>query len=195
MEPKGLRKALSCCAAFLIAACNPAAIRDNELRVAARNAAEARFASLCGTVTVPERAFLAIEITGDGHNDYVLSFARAACRKNPALWVGTGESLFQVWTDEGGDPRMILEQNMRGFRHDYKSAVLTTDQRGDSCPGGESSEICRVLYRWDPPSSALTIAERQPRPVEPLPVPDTIASREASAPHISARSQARTNAR
>lgn len=184
-----MRKALSCCATILLAACNSAAIRDNELRVAARYAAEVRFAKQCGTVTVPDHAFLAIEITGDGRNDYVLSFARAACRKNPALWSGTGGSLFQVWTDDGGRPRMVLEQNMRGFRQDYKSATLTTDQRGDLCPGGVSSEICRVLYRWDPTAGALTIAGRQPRPDEPLPVPGEIASRDTAEAVLSGQSQ------
>jgi hypothetical protein len=85
---------------------------------------------------------------------------------------------------------MVLEQNMRGFRHDYKSAILTTDQRGDSCPDGDSYETCRVLYRWDPSRGALSIAERQSRPTEPLPVPETIAGREISSATLSGQGQA-----
>jgi hypothetical protein len=173
-----LHKAVFCCAAILLAACNPAAMRDSALRETARHAAEARFAALCGAVTVPDRAFLAIQVTGDGRNDYVLSFARVGCRNTPALWTGSAGSLFQVWTDNGGKPRMILEATMHGFRQDYKSAILVTDQRGDSCAGGERSETCRLLYRWDPIADSLVVAERQLRPSEPLPVPDTLASRE-----------------
>lgn len=170
-------KAFSCFAAILLAACNPAAIRDNDLREAARAAAQIRFAAECGTVTVPDRAFLPIDIAGDGRDAYVLSFARAACEKQPSLWSAGDRALFQVWTNDEGAPRLVLEQRMAGFRHDYKSTTLITDQRGSSCPRGTGSETCRVVYRWDSVTRRLVIAERQAIPAEPLPVPGTVANR------------------
>jgi hypothetical protein len=165
-----LLKAISCCAAIMLAACNPAAIRDSDLRAAARTAAEIRFTAQCGTLRVPDRAFLPIDITGDGHDSYVLSFARVDCDRAPSLWSTAGNTLFQVWTNVDGTPRLILEEAMAGFRHDYKTAMLITDQRGSSCPAGTGSDICRVVYRWDPAARTLVVAERQSIPAEPLPV-------------------------
>jgi hypothetical protein len=163
-----LLKAFSCCAAIVLAACNPAAIRDNDLRMAARADAQIRFAAQCGTVTVPERAFLPIDIAGDGHDAYVLSFARVICEKTPSLWSTPDRTLFQVWTNADGNPRLVLEKPMAGFRHDYKTAMLITDQRGNSCPPG--SDICRVVYRWDRAARMLVMVERHAMPAEPLPV-------------------------
>ncbi len=170
-------RAFTCCALILLTACNPAAIRDSNLRSAAREAAETRFAAECGTVTVPDRAFLPIDITGDGQDSYVLSFARVGCEKIPALWATPGNSLFQVWTNAGGNPRLVLEQPMAGFRHDYKTAMLITDQQGRSCPAGSGVETCRVVYRWDRTARALIIVERHLRPAEPLPVSGIVAAR------------------
>jgi hypothetical protein len=173
-----LLKAFSCCAAILLAACNPAAMRDNDLRSAARTTAQIRFSAQCGTVTVPDRAFLPIDITGSGRDAYVLSFARVACEKTPSLWSAADEALFQVWTNDDGKPRMVLEQRMAGFRHDYKSATLITDQRGSSCPAGVNSDTCRVVYRWDPATRMLVVVERQSMPADPLPVSGIMARAE-----------------
>ncbi|HXJ01985.1 MAG TPA: hypothetical protein VNH44_12240 [Micropepsaceae bacterium] len=167
-------KIFCCCAAILLAACNPAAIRDNAVKQAARVAAEARFAAACGTVTIPDTAFLPVDITSGGH-DFVLSFARAVCAQKPDLWFATAGSLFQLWIAEGDTPRMALEQHLDGFRHDYKSAVLITDQRGPSCKGAAGQAICRIVYRWEPAVRALVIVDRQSAPAEPLPVPGLIA--------------------
>ena len=159
-----------CCAALLLAACNPAAIRDNAVKQTARAAAETRFAPICGTVSIPDRAFLPIDMTASGH-DYVLSFARADCGRKTDLWIGKEGSLFQVWTADQDRPRLALEQNMEGFRHDYKSAVLITDQRGGACGTSVGAEICRVVYRWNPAIRALVIVRRERMPAEALPVP------------------------
>jgi hypothetical protein len=171
-----LLKAFSCCAAILLAGCNPDAIRDNDLRTAARTSAQIRFSAECGTLTVPDRAFLPIDITGDGRDAYVLSFARVVCEKTPSLWSAAHKTLFEVWTDDGGNPRMILEQRMAGFRHDYKSPTLITDQQGNSCPGTLGSETCRIVYRWDPTARDLVIVARQSMPADPLPVSGIMAS-------------------
>jgi hypothetical protein len=159
-------KFLSCCGAILLTACQP---MQDDIRTVARVAAEARFASECGTIEIPARAFLPIEITGDGHDDYMLSFARVACEKSSSLWTGADGPLFQLWTDEGGKPRMILEENMHAFQHDMKSRYLVTDERGANCPGGAGPQICRVVYGWDGAAHALKIIERRFMPAEPLP--------------------------
>jgi hypothetical protein len=169
-------KAFSLYAAILLAACNPAAIRDHDLRAAARAAAQSRFAAQCGTVTVPDRALLPIDIAGDGHDSYVLSFARVDCEATPSLWSTAGKTLFQVWTNVDGKPHLVLEAPMAGFRHDYKSPMLITDQRGSSCPASTNSDICRVVYRWDATRRMLVIVERQAMPLEPLPVSGIMAS-------------------
>jgi hypothetical protein len=141
---------------------------DNDVRTVARMAAEARFATDCGSIEVPARAFLPVDLTGDGH-DYMLSFARVLCEKSAGLWSGMGGTLFQLWTDEGGKPRMLLEGDMHAFRHDLKSDYLVTDQHGANCPGGAEPQICRVVYHWDRASQSLKVANRQFMPAETLP--------------------------
>lgn len=157
---------LGCCGAVLLAACTP--VMDDDVRTIARNAVEQRFARECGTIDVPARAFLPIDITGDNRDDYVLSFARIECAKSANLWTGTAGPLFQVWTAEGGKPRMVLEENMLAFQHDMKSRYLVTDQHGANCPGGAGPQICRVVYQWDMAAHELRVAARQFMPAEPL---------------------------
>jgi len=142
---------------------------NDDVRTVARAAAEARFAAQCGSIDVPARAFLPVNLTGDRRDDYMLSFARVLCEKNAFLWSGVAAPLFQLWTNEGGKPRMLLEENMRAFRHDLRSEFLVTDQLGANCPGGGESQICRVVYRWDSTSHVLKIVDRQFMPAEPLP--------------------------
>jgi hypothetical protein len=72
---------------------------------------------------------------------------------------------------------MVLEEPMSGFRHDYKTAMLITDQRRSSCPAGSGSDICRVVYRWDRARRMLVIVQRQSMPAEPLPVSGIMATR------------------
>jgi hypothetical protein len=168
-----LFRVLCCCVAFLLAACNPAAVLDNNVKNAARSAAQLRFAKACGTLTIPDTAFLPVDITGGGH-DYVLSFARTACANKPDLWWGREGSLFQLWIAENNSPRLVLEQYMDGFRQDRKSTLLVTDQRRSSCGATAADEICRVVYRWNPAARSLLIQE-QHAPTEPLPVPGNIA--------------------
>ena len=153
------------CGAALLTACSP--IMADDVRTVARAAAEARFAAECGGIEVPARAFLPIDLTGGRRGDYMLSFARVLCEKNANLWSGSSGPLFQLWTDEGGKPRMLLEQNMNAFRHDLRSAYLVTDQHGANCPGGAEPQICRVVYRWDREVHALKVIDRQSAPAEP----------------------------
>ena len=158
---------LVCCGALLLSACSP--IMNDDVRTVASAAAEARFAAQCGSIDIPAQAFLPVNLTSDGRDDYMLSFARVLCEKNAHLWSGAGAPLFQLWTDEGGKPRMLLEENMQAFRHDLKSAYLVTDQLGANCPDGAGGQICRVVYRWDSTSQALRVVDRQLMPAEPLP--------------------------
>jgi hypothetical protein len=141
---------------------------NDDVRTVARAATEARFAGECGGIEVPARAFLPVDITGNRRGDYMLSFARVLCEKNANLWNGSGGALFQLWTDEGGKARMLLEENMQAFRHDLKSEYLVTDQHGANCPGGAGPQICRVVYRWDKTSRSLKVVDRQFMPPEPL---------------------------
>jgi hypothetical protein len=165
-------KFFSCCGAVLLTACSP--IMDDDVRTVARAAAEARFSAECGTIEVPARAFLPVDITGDGRDDYMLSFTRVQCENSANLWTGTGGPLFQLWTDDGGKPRILLEENMHAFRHDLKSEYLVTDQHGANCPGGAGPQICRVVYRWDRASHELKVVDRQFMPAEPLPSAGTV---------------------
>jgi hypothetical protein len=142
---------------------------NDDVRTVARAAAEARFAEQCGSIDIPARAFLPVNITSDGRDDYMLSFARVLCEKKASLWNAAGGPLFQLWTDDGGKPRMLLEENMQAFRHDLKSEYLVTDQLGANCPGAAGPQICRVVYRWDRTSHVLKIVDRQFVPAEPLP--------------------------
>jgi hypothetical protein len=128
-------------------------------------AAEAQrlYGGECGQVFVPERAIVAVELTGDGHPEYAVLFSRVQCRADGGAttrWQGTGGAVVQFWLASGGPPRMLLEHSMLGFSPADEFSGLITHQHGAFCPGGAGPNVCEVNYRWNDRDRALEAASR-----------------------------------
>ena len=128
-------------------------------------AAEAQrlYGEECGQVYVPERAVVAVELTGGGGPEYAVLFSRVQCRTDGGAttrWQGTGGAMVQFWLASGGPPRMLLEHQMLGFSPADAFAGLITHQHGAFCPGGAGPNICEVNYRWNDRDRALEVTSR-----------------------------------
>jgi hypothetical protein len=114
----------------------------------------------CGTIEVPDRAMIPVEISGGGLPELAILFSRVRCGVGPTRFSGTGGSLVQFWLGSGGPVRLLLEQQMRGFTP--ANDRLVTMQHGGSCPGGSGPDQCRIIYRWNDRDRRLDVVERRP---------------------------------
>jgi len=131
------------------------------VRAAVRAEARRLYADECGDVTLPDRAFEPIEITGGGLPEYAVLLGRGLCVGDGSSnrWQGTGGSVVQVWLASGGPPRMLLEHSMHGFS--VVPRGLLSLQHGGYCPGGAGPGMCLVQYQWNDQDRALEVAHRQ----------------------------------
>jgi len=112
----------------------------------------------CGSVSVPDRAFVSIEITGANNPEYAVLLGRATCERWPQLWEGTGGAMVQFWYASDGPPRMLMERMIRGFTPKPNGIDLL--QHGTFCPGGAGPNVCLVAYRWHEKDRALYPVKR-----------------------------------
>jgi hypothetical protein len=134
---------------------------DAEMREVIRAQAQRDYASECGTVTVPDRAIIPIEVTGGGLPEYAVTFGRVLCATDggqSTRWQGTGGPFIQFWLGSGGPPRIMLEQTMHGFS--VAGGQLIAQQHGGFCPGGAGPNVCVVTYRWDERTRRLEVVSR-----------------------------------
>ena len=131
------------------------------VRATIRQEAQRLYADECGTVTLPDRAFEPIEITGGGLPEYVVLLGRGTCGRlgSPNLWEGTGGAVVQVWLASGGPPRMLLEHSMHGFSVSPRGFLSL--QHGGYCPGGAGPGMCLGSYQWNDQDRALGVAHRR----------------------------------
>lgn len=143
------------------AAAEPASLSQLErMKAFIRQDAEMSYAARCGGLSLPDSAFVPIEINGGGPAELAVFYSHAQC---PAMgasgFSGSGGTMIQFWGIAGGDapPRLLLEHDMLGFtpRH----AGLETHQHGGYC-GVSGAQGCRVLYRWV--DGRLETAAREP---------------------------------
>jgi len=135
---------------------------DGETRQAIRDRAQRDYGGECGTVTLPDRAFIPLELTGGGLPEYAVTFGRALCATDggqSTRWQGTGGPLIQFWIGSGGPPRLMLEQTMHGFS--VVNGRLVAQQHGGFCPGGAGPNVCVVTYGWDERTRRLEVIERR----------------------------------
>jgi hypothetical protein len=132
-----------------------------QVRAAVRQEAQRLYGDECGTVTLPDRAFEPIEITGGGLAEYAVLLGRGMCANlgSSNMWQGTGGSVVQVWLASGGPPRMLLEHSMHGFT--VVPRGLLSLQHGGYCPGGAGPGMCLVQYEWNDQDRALEVAHRR----------------------------------
>lgn len=159
---------LSACASPLGDAQAPAVMVGREsaaaldgVRSAIRAEARRLYGPECGDVSLPDRAFETVEITGGGAPEYVVLLGRGLCRAagSSAVWQGTGGALVQVWLASGGPPRMLLEHQMHGFTPTPRG--LLSLQHGGFCPGGAGPGLCLVTYAWNDKDRTLEVVDRR----------------------------------
>ena len=112
----------------------------------------------CGSISLPERAFIPIEITGANNPEYAVLLGRATCARQAQRWSGTGGAMVQFWYASDGPPRMLIERMVRGFTPERDGIDLL--QHGTYCPGGAGPNVCLVAYRWHEKERALYPVER-----------------------------------
>lgn len=131
------------------------------VRAAVRAEAQRLYGRDCGKVTVPDRAFVAVEITGANNPEYAVLFGRAKCANwggSSQRWSGTGGPMVQFWFASDGPARMLLERAMHGFTP--TGSGLRSLQHGTYCPGGAGPNPCLVSYRWNEKDRALEVVRR-----------------------------------
>ena len=131
------------------------------VRATIRTEVQRLYADECGTVTLPDRAFEPIEITGGGLPEYAVLLGRCTCVRDggSGRWQGTGGSVVQLWLASGGPPRMLLEHSMHGFSVGPRSFLSL--QHGGFCPGGAGPGMCLVQYEWNERDRSLEVAHRR----------------------------------
>jgi hypothetical protein len=131
------------------------------VRAAVRAEAQRLYGRDCGKVTIPDRAFVPVEITGADNPEYAVLFGRARCGNlggTSQHWSGTGGPVVQFWFASDGPARMLLERAMHGFTP--VAGGLRSLQHGTYCPGGAGPNPCLVTYRWNSKDRALEVVRR-----------------------------------
>jgi hypothetical protein len=132
------------------------------VKAAVRAEAQRLYGRECGKVTIPDRAFMPVEITGASNPEYAVLFGRSQCANwggTSQRWSGTGGPVVQFWFASDGPARMLLEHTMMGFTP-VRSGGLKSLQHGTTCPGGAGPNPCLVSYRWNEHDRALEVASR-----------------------------------
>lgn len=136
------------------------------MKLLIRQDAQQSYGRECGLVTIPDRAFIPVELGGDDFPELAVSFNRVLCpARGLTNFSGTGGVMMQFWRmnrgydGSSGPVRLLLEQQMHGFSP--SRGGLVTMQHGIACPGGAGPDQCRVVYRWDDREHRLDVTERR----------------------------------
>lgn len=131
------------------------------VKAAVRAEAQRLYGRDCGAVTIPDRAFVPIEVSGASNPEYAVLLGRSSCAKwggGSQRWSGTGGPVVQIWYASDGPARMVLERPMHAFSP--TASGLTSLQHGGACPGGAGPNPCLVVYRWNTKDRDLEVAKR-----------------------------------
>lgn len=129
------------------------------LKAVIRQDAVTSYGAECGTIEIPDDAFIPVEITGGGLTELAVSFGRVSCGIGASRFSGTGGVLVQFWIGSGGPVRLLLEHQMHGFT--ASGDQLISMQHGGFCPGGAGPDQCRVTYRWNDRDRRLEVIDRR----------------------------------
>ena len=131
------------------------------VREAARDEANRRFRNNCGTVTIPDGAFVPVEVTGGGYPEYAVFFGRARCDATGLNtdFASAGDGLVQIWSASSNVPELLFNHAMRGFTP--RKSGLVSFQHGAFCDGGVGAQTCVVTYGWRGPADGLEVQSRR----------------------------------
>lgn len=128
------------------------------MKAAIRRDAQASYGEECGTIAVPDHAFIPVEISGGGLPELAVSYGRVECGIGRTRFSGTGGVMVQFWIGSGGPVRLLLEHQMHGFTSEGDR--LATLQHGAYCPGGAGPDACLVTYAWNGQDRRLDVVGR-----------------------------------
>jgi hypothetical protein len=112
-------------------------------------------------VTIPDSAFVPVEVTGGGSREYAVLFAHATCdgMHSASYFTGTGGAKFQLWSAFQDAPRLLFEHQMHGFTPTTGGFVSL--QHGSYCPGGAGPGMCLVAYKWTDTEDGFQVQSRR----------------------------------
>lgn len=131
------------------------------LRHAVQLDADRRFGELCGTVDLPEEAFLPIDVTGDGNAELLAFLGRGTCAASggPTGFTGTGGGIIQLWSMRDGRPVMLVDEMMHGLTPAADGFVAFL--HGSLCGDYSGASLCVATYKWDGAKSGMRVDARQ----------------------------------
>jgi len=137
------------------------ALSIEAVRQAARAEANRIWGHDCGTVTIPDSAFIPVEITGGGSPEYAVLFSHATCDgpRSSSYFTGTGGGKVQFWSAFQDAPRLLFEHQLEGFTPTGDGFVSV--QHGGYCPGGAGPGACLVTYKWSGTEDGFQVQSRR----------------------------------
>lgn len=102
-----------------------------------------------GKVTFAPDTVRRIDLTGDGRDDYIVSFAGTKCEGRLAVYCGTGGCTHDVYvTRANGRQRMVFSDRVRGYEilPGEGARTIRFDMHGSYC-GRSGAEDCFKEHR------------------------------------------------
>lgn len=139
---------------------------------AARAAANQRFGGDCGSIDLPDAAFVPLELAGESASVVAVFLGRGTCVASgePTLLTGTGGGIVQIWTVRAGVAVQLVDTMMHGLSPTPDG--LLAFQHGSLCGDAPGASLCVTTYRWNPGAKTLTaIGQRLYDDAHPGPEP------------------------
>jgi hypothetical protein len=102
-----------------------------------------------GKVTFAANTVRKVDLTGDGVDDYIISFAKTACAGRQAVYCGTAGCTLDIYvTLPNGKQRMVFSDRVWGYDilPGEGARTLRFDLHGSYCGGAGASE-CRKEHK------------------------------------------------
>lgn len=135
------------------------ALPSDKVMAAARAELRRREGKHCQQLTIPDGAFVPVEVTGGGDPEYAVFLSHARCDGALTYFTGTGGGVVQIWSAGGGAPILRMHHSMHGFTP--TRGGLMSVQHGAYCPGGAGPGMCVVNYVWRGPDDGFEVRSRR----------------------------------
>jgi hypothetical protein len=142
-----------------VAVANGVPLPVDRVMDAARAELRRREGMHCKVLTIPDEAFVPVEVTGGGDPEYAVILSHARCDDSLSYFTGTGGSMVQIWAADGDAPTLLMHHMMRGFTPTAKG--LISFQHGSFCNNAPGVSLCVVRYDWDNPQDGFQIRSRR----------------------------------
>ena len=113
----------------------------------------------CKQLTIPDEAFVPVEVTTGGDPEYAVFLSHARCDGAASYFTGTGGGVIQIWSANGDAPMLLMSHSMHGCTPTKDGLVSV--QHGAYCPGGAGPGMCVVTYDWHGPEDGFEVRSRR----------------------------------